>query len=133
MKSNPKIIIDIFIIFTQSKCKSWIMKFIKKDFSHVFAMKKSPGGQFWIVIDAIHSYLDCDIVLVEKYPHPRLYVDTEAVILPVKAKIGTESRWSFCVFNCVEVVKALLGVKAFWVWTPWQLYKYLIKWRPENV
>ena len=90
-------------------------------------MKKSPGGQFWIVINPLLPVLDCELLLVDDYPHPRLFADPEAVILPVKAITINKPRWTFCIFNCVEVVKALLGIKAFWVWTPWQLYKYLIK------
>lgn len=31
--------------------------------------------------------------------------------------------------NCVEVVKRVLGLNVYWVWTPWQLYRYLKKYQ----
>lgn len=127
METSKKTTVDWFIIFTQSRCKMWLMKFLKKNFSHVYAAKKSPGGQFWIIVNPLLPFLSCELLLVDQYPHPRLFVENGAVILPVKAYIKNEARWAFCVFNCVEVVKALLGIKSFWVFTPWQLYKYLTK------
>ena len=64
--------------------------------------------------------------MIDDYPHPRLYADDNSVILPVKAVIDSmQSRWTLCVFNCVEVVKALLGIKNFFILTPYQLFKYL--------
>lgn len=119
--------VDWFVIFGPSKYKKGIMRWIKPDFSHVYAMKKSPGGQFWIVINPLLALLDAEILLVDDYPHPRAYAGQDAVILPIRAVITQKPRWSLCVFNCVEVVKALLGIRSFWTWTPWQLFKYLKK------
>lgn len=103
------------------------MKWLKPDFSHVYAMKKSPGGQFWIVINPLLACLESELLCVDQYPHPRSFAGIGAIVIPVRAIIKEKPRWTLCVFNCVEVIKALLGIRAFWVWTPYQLYKYLIK------
>ena len=127
MDLKPTLTVDWFIIFTRSRYKFWALKWIEKDFSHVYAMKKSPGGQFWIVVNPLLACLDCELLCVEQYPHPRLFAGDGVIILPVRAITKDVPRWTFCVFNCVEVIKAILGIRAFWVWTPWQLYKYLTR------
>ena len=117
---------DWFVVFTRSEYKKGVMRWIKRDFSHVYAMQKSPGGQFWVVVNPLLSHVDVELVVVDDYPHPRTWAGPAAVILPVRAKIkGDAVRWSVCVFNCVEVIKGLLGIKSFWTWTPWQLYKHI--------
>ncbi len=35
--------------------------------------------------------------------------------------------WPWMFHNCVGAVKAVLGIRAPWVWTPWQLYRHLRK------
>lgn len=34
-------------------------------------------------------------------------------------------RWPLMLTNCVSMTKAVLGINAFWVRTPRQLYQYL--------
>lgn len=91
----------------------------------MYAMRKSEGGQFWQIINPLISYISVELVTIDEYPHPRCWAESDAVILPVTAKIADQARWTFCVFNCVEVIKGLLGIKSFWTLTPWQLYKHL--------
>lgn len=116
--------VKYYIVFTKSGFKHWIFKLLDPDFQHVYAMRKSPGGQFWIVINPLRSHIQTDILLVDDYPHPRTFAGVDSVVVPVESMIDIErERWGLCVFNCVEVVKGLLGIKDFWLLTPRQLYK----------
>ena len=103
------------------------MRFFDKCISHCYVMIKSEGGEIWQIIEPNTSHLDISIEFVQEYPYPRLYAGPEAVILPVRAFIGTRPRWGVCIFSCVDVVKSILGIKSFWTMTPYQLYKYLVK------
>ena len=127
MQKTTATTVDYYIIFTNSQHKHWLLKRLKKKYQHVFAVKKSVGGCFWIIINPLISYTYIDIVPVLESPHIRtLLIDPEnSVIVPVTATIGEKERHTFCIINCVEIVKSLLGIRAFWVWTPYQLYKYL--------
>lgn len=118
-------VVKWYVIFTRAKKYNWFMRRLNRDFTHVYAMRRSDGGEFWIIVESMFPYLKCSIEPVDHYPHPRVYAGASAIILPVKAHIGAESRWTLCIFNCVEVVKALLGIKKFWIFTPYQLYRYL--------
>ena len=119
---------DWFVIFSDSSYKSWIINRLKPGFSHCYLMKKTEHGNFWQVVNPRLSFLEVKQVLVSEYPHPRLYAGPDSVILPVRTNIhmGTFVG-TFCVLNCVSIVKAALGIKNMWVFTPWMLYKYILK------
>ena len=122
-----KAIEDYYIIFTESGSENWLIKRLRKPYQHVLAIKKSPGKRFWIVINPIISFTYVDIVPVKDFPDIESLVDKNAVIVPYTASIIDKSRHTLCVINCVEIVKSLLGIRAFWIWTPYQLYKYIKK------
>lgn len=125
MNICDKNIVEWQVVFCRSRIKTGIMRFLERDISHCYAMRKSEGGEFWIIVNSLWSYLDCKMEYVQDFPHPRLYAGSSAIILPVKAYITERPRWGLCIFNCVEVVKALLGIRNFWIFTPYQLYLYL--------
>ena len=118
---------DYYIIFANTRHRHWLLKRLENKFQHVFAVKKSAGGHFWIRINPLISHTCIDIVPVSQYPTiGTLLLDPEnSVVIPVTATINDNERHTLCIFNCVEVVKSLLGIRAFWIWTPYQLYKYL--------
>lgn len=126
MDNGHKETVEYCVVFGRSKLKHWIFRFLDEEIQHVYAMRKSEGEQFWIIIDPLNSFTKVDMVLVDEYPHPRCFAGEDAVILPIRTTINTErNRWTPCVFNCVEVVKSLLGIKDFWVFTPYQLFNRL--------
>jgi len=104
-----------------------MVRLLKSPFQHVYAIKQSPGGAFWIVIDPKASHTDVNILPVDQYPHIRLLVKDDDVVVTVKAEIKEKDRHTLCIINCVEIVKSLLGIRNFWMWTPRQLYNYLVR------
>lgn len=115
------------MIWTESKLDKWYMRFLYKPMSHVYAMKKSPGGNFWIIVNHAISGTRIMMESITEYPHPRVYAGINAVILKIETHIDNKKQQSWlCFFSCVDVVKSLLGIKNALVFTPYQLYKYLI-------
>ncbi len=116
---------DWYVIFRKTTLKHWVFKWLDSEFQHCYAVKESPGGEFWIVVDGKNSCTNVELLSKVDYPHIRC-IEPDSVILSIRAIIRPESyRHTLCVFNCVEVVKSLLGVRDFWCWTPYQLYKRL--------
>jgi len=95
------------------------------DFTHVYAVKSLNEYQ-WLVIQPTCAYTDLVIKSKSEYPHIRLIAGQDAKIIKVTAMINPVFRGSLNCFTCVEQIKALLGIKSFWTWTPKQLYKGLI-------
>ena len=128
MDTTTKAIEEWWVVFTDSKDENLLTPFLQEGFQHVYAMKKTEGEIMWHVINCMRSHIHVDLEPIDTYPHPRCYAGEDAVIIPVRAIIDTSRiRGTLGIFNCVEVVKGLLGIKEFWVWTPWQLYKYLMR------
>ena len=114
-----------YVIFRKTRLKHWVFKWLDSELQHVYAVKESPGGEFWIVIDGKNSVTQVNLLSKVDYPHIRC-IEPDSVILSIRAIIDPSSyRHTLCVFNCVEQVKALLGIRSFWCWTPYQLYKRL--------
>ncbi len=115
-----------YVCFDGVDNKHWIQRYLKKGFYHCYAFKESPGGKFYIVVNATRSHTDVDLLLINddnfnKLTNVNKFV---RVIVSIDTK---KDRGHLCRFNCVEQVKSLLGISEFWTWTPYQLYKRLIK------
>ena len=127
MSLDNELIEEWYVCFKDAEVKHWIQRVLKPGFEHCYAFKTSPGGQFYIVLNPAYSHLDVDLLNINEENFAKLTNNCKFVKVIVKydAKL---KRGSICHFNCVEVVKALIGVKGFFVFTPYQLYKRIIKW-----
>ena len=125
MDVSTKHIEHWYVIFRPTTLKHWIFRWLNPHFQHCYAVKESPGGEFWIVVDAKNSFTQVRMLSKMDYPHIRL-LEPDSVILSIRAIINPDNyRYTLCLFNCVEVVKSVLGIRAFWCFTPYQLYKRL--------
>lgn len=126
-KVDSSIIEEWYVCFDGTERKHWIQRCLKQGFYHCYAFKKSPGGQFYILIDPTRSFTRVDMAPVSEEAFQELTNCNIFVKVVVKID-ATQDRGHFCRFNCVEVIKSLIGLKSFWTWTPHQLYKRLLKW-----
>lgn len=124
--SSDDVIEEWFICFCDVKRKHWIQRVLKPGFHHVKAFKHSPGGQFMVLVDSMRSHLDIDIVPLNEENIAKYTEGCKVVTVVVKYDLLFD-RGHFCRFNCVEVVKSLLGIRSFWTFTPYQLYKRLTR------
>jgi hypothetical protein len=116
---------DWFVVFVDSQRPTRFLRWLQPSFQHCYMMKKSPGGAYWLILNPVRSHLSVSMELVSDYPHPREY-EPQAVILPITVIAdGVTPRGGLCWFNCVEVCKSIMGIKAFTVFTPFQLYKHI--------
>jgi len=126
MYLDNEIIEEWAVCFSGDCQKHWVQRFLKKGFLHCFAFKLSPGGQFFIVVNATRSHTHIDLLPVNKENLAKLTKGCKFVKVITKID-ALQDRGHFCRFNCVEQVKALLGISEFWTWTPYQLYRRLKK------
>jgi len=113
------------VVFCRASIKHWLLDRLK--YGHVYAMRLSPGGQYWTVIDPTTSCIDATMVPVELYPKPMDYKETaiKSVRVIVKPQEMRQFSIGFDVFSCVSVVKHLLGISSRRIFTPNQLFEYL--------
>lgn len=103
---------------------------LKQGFRHVELARPVRYGPelsdtVWLHVIPTFETLDAEVSLDPTPPWVRC---PEATIQRVRATRRTgavRSWWDMGPPTCVETVKAALGINAFFVRTPWQLYKYI--------
>lgn len=114
-----------YVVFTEAKIDHWVYNIIDRAVGHVYAVKSLNDYQ-WLVVQPRLNMTDIYIRLKCQYPHIKMITGPDAKIVAVTAKCTVGSRGTLNWFNCVEQVKALIGVKSFWTITPKQLYNGLM-------
>jgi len=95
----------------------------------VFALAYQPGSYPWMFFDWTSSYLQMWIYhpLKAKEVIDWAKNDCNATIVSYRPRLDKNSVFNVPVLYCTEAIKHLLGISKFFIWTPWQLYKYLMK------
>ena len=119
-----------FVCFKNHGSPRWWNYFLHPQALHVFALKWT--GVYWVMVHPRIAYLEVQVLyeyeleedivrIVENMEIVGLckvnfdHLDTDRIRLP----------WVFGPWTCVEQIKALVGIRAPWVLTPRQLWKYL--------
>ena len=113
---------DYYVIFMDSdrECLKWL----KPGFRHCMVVR-NEYNKVWTVIQDTMYCLDVRPYLFSEHPTIEALAGNGATIVPVKYNIKSRHRGHICLFNCVEVVKAVLGIKKPFIYTPYQLYRFL--------
>jgi hypothetical protein len=108
----------------------WWGKYLNPRFRHVELMRPLQYGPrvedvAWLHVQPTYEMIDADLCADPRPPWVRW---PGCVVQRVTAMrtVGSMRSW-FDVGpqTCVEVVKMFLGIRAFWVRTPYQLYRYV--------
>lgn len=83
----------------------------------------------WIAVNPTVGITEMTYVpMAEGFRHPAEWLDDEhADVLEAELEWdeGMRVPWVWAPVTCVEIVKACLGIRRFWLWTPRQLGRYL--------
>jgi hypothetical protein len=117
---------EALVIFCDETEIPWL-RFLRRGFRHVFIAVSVPGG--WVTIDPLCTVLDVRMHQpMSARALTRWFERRGLIVLPARlrqpvAPVGTMGLWR--PFTCVEAVKRALGVHAWRVITPYQLYRHL--------
>lgn len=114
--------IDATVHFFDSSGQiEWYWRLFKKGFWHVAVTLTDVNGRE-VTVDPRMTFID---VVREEIAGFRL----GSTNLRIKRRIPlSDPPWAILApGTCVTIVKACLGIRAWWVLTPYQLYKYLKK------
>ena len=114
-----------WVVFSGKADVAWL-RLLKPGFRHCFVLLHD--GRHWLSVDPMLNYMD---VQYQKVPSDFDVADwlkergNIVLSAPICRDKNVPAPWS--PFTCVEAVKRVLGIHARWVFTPWQLYKFLEK------
>ena len=114
---------DFYIGFS-GKTDLFFLKILKSGFRHCFLFYGDNYQTF--VLDPLANRIDISFIPLSVGVVCKIFEDDGVIVLKAvkkypKLKIGVG------VFTCVEMVKRILGISNIFVFTPFQLYKFLKK------
>ena len=119
----PPLYARALVVFSGRTGVAWLL-WLRPGFRHCFVAV--DDGVEWLTVDPLlhrlevrASGLPSAFDLAGEYRRLDLAV-LEVVPAPVPLR-----RAPLGLFTCVEAVKRLLGIRARWVLTPWQLHRHL--------
>lgn len=124
MNSQPLNAQRAWVIFSNNTDLPWL-KVLKQGFRHCSVLIND--GTHWVTFDPMSNYTD---VVVHNMPAnfdlPQWLTDRGHHVVPAQIeRPDVPAPWT--VLTCVEAVKRVLGIHHFFIFTPWQLYKYLLQ------
>ena len=113
----------LYLIYENKPDGLWWQRFLKTGYKHVFAVRFD--GFFWIKTELTIGFMDSEVL--PYYDHATIDVVLKGRVCSyqyVQAWRKMRYRSLFAPLSCVEGMKAMLGIRAWYVLTPYQLYKY---------
>jgi hypothetical protein len=108
----------------------WWAKWLRPGFRHVEltrAVRYGPGMSdvLWLSLLPSVEMLDAEIGFDARPPWVRCPGSAFQRVTATRPVGSMRQWWHFGPLSCVEIAKMALGVNAFAVRTPWQLYQYI--------
>jgi hypothetical protein len=103
-----------------------MLRLFRRGFRHCFMMVQSDDR--WLLIDPRSNKTDVHLLPHPKsFNFPRYYTEQGKTVIKIPAIQTPHKILSPFPVSCVETLKRLIGLHAWWVITPYQLYKILLK------
>jgi len=118
------------VVFTDAREIPWL-RLLRPGFRHVLVALRLPGGG-WIVVNPLSHQIRVDPVAALEGPALAHWFRAQGfTVIETMTRRAPRREAPWAPMTCVEVVKRLLGIHARWVWTPWALYRLLVRDTPE--
>ncbi|MBK1668410.1 hypothetical protein CKO28_10220 [Rhodovibrio sodomensis] len=115
----------VAVVAFSGRADLWWLPLLKPGFRHCLVALAQPGGG-WILLDPMaHA---TRVAIVSGGADPLDWFLAHG-LLPVPVRPAPPARRAapWAPFTCVEAVKRALGLRARFVLTPWQLFRYLTR------
>lgn len=117
---------DALVVFTGETEIFWLRVILKPGFRHCFVLVRKGTG--WISLDPLAHRIDLDVPEVpDGFDLAGWLSGRGLIVIPATIDRRVRGPAFFAPMNCVEAVKRVLGLRAWRVVTPWQLYRHLVK------
>ncbi len=113
----------ILVFVDRTECTS--LRWLKRGFRHCFAAIRF--SDHWIICDPLKSHIEFSIVkLPVTFDLGRFYRSLGHIVLSGRlAEPREQRRISPELLTCVSIAKRIIGLRSFWILTPWQLFRAL--------
>jgi hypothetical protein len=112
------------VVFADHTSCAWL-RFLRRGFRHCFIVLHA--GSLWLACEPLKDRIDLDVLALPAEFDLAAFYGRQGHHVLQGRRLPPRPRRPFAPapLTCVTVVKRLLGIRAPWVWTPWQLYVHL--------
>ena len=120
-QSTPHPALVVFVDHTECR---WL-RLLRAGFRHCFVVWRD--GSVWLACDPLKDRIEISVLRVpEHFDLPGFYAARGHTVLLGATRRDPPRRGSgIAPLTCVTIAKRLLGVRACWILTPWQLCRRL--------
>lgn len=113
------------VVFTDAR-HLWSARLLKPGFRHCFVVVDK--GSCWLLQDPLAHYTDISVLAAAPgHEIAEFYLGLGYRVAPTFVRNAVRRPLPPALFTCVEAVKRILGLRAWWIVTPFQLFKHLTK------
>ena len=113
------------VVFTDAP-RPWLARCFKPGFRHCFVLVDK--GSCWLLQDPLAHHTDISVLAAApEHEIAAFYLSLGYRVVPASVRFAVRQPLPPALFTCVEAVKRVLGLRAWWIVTPWQLFKHLAK------
>lgn len=119
-------LLKAWVVFSGQTDVFWL-KFLRRGFRHCFVLIHDGTG--WVTVDPMLHYMEIKVhhQVAASFDLPRWLCAQGHIVMPAPVHRGAGKPAPVALFSCVEAVKRFLGLHHRFIFTPWQLYRYLQK------
>lgn len=105
----------------------WWLRGLRRGFRHCYILLND--GQHWLSIDPLSHMIEFTIHhhIEQDFDLPAWHRGRGHNVVKAELRDAPQVCAPLMAFTCVEMVKRILGIHDFWIWTPYDLYRYLTK------
>ena len=128
--TSDKRFAEWYVLYYHRKAYFWWQKYIKQGFRHCELWRPYKYGNnnlevVWLRVTPTFELLESEIDFDPTPPWIRWPGATAQKVQVLARCFKVREKFHFGPVTCTETVKNALAINAFWVWTPWQLYRYI--------
>ena len=112
----------VYVAFGGRRTYFWT-HFLKKNYNHCFLVV--GFGFWWTIIDPVLAFTD--IFSLQSTDIKKVFAEKGYTLVKAKIDYDYKKVLHLRPLTCVESVKRFLGITNPWIFTPYQLYKYIKK------
>ena len=117
-----------WLVYGETDLPHWWNRYLEPGFRQVHALRRD--GRVWVEVKPMAEFADIEIRRTDETPWQLYPGHRVQHVVALRATGEIRSPWFMGPLTCVETMKQLLGIREFWLRTPFQLFNYCKRMRP---
>lgn len=122
------------LVVFSNNVRAGYLRLLKRGFRHCFVMlPQNERGTVWLSCDPLSNHMEIGAhEIADGFDLTDWLRGQGCTVIDAPVNHSHKRAAPIMLLTCVEVVKRVLGIHKFGIFTPWQLYKFIKKQHPKK-